>query len=325
MRSSSISFALALAAVAAVWVTACSSVPPSSLVQRGAMSGIAHPAPTPTALLIGFDLSNGTLVAWPMQRGGGRNPQPISGPLGLVGGILAANGNVIAIASDRPPLVTLYDVVTKNRTTLKDPNGTPIDIAIGKDGSIYALNFAKTTNVTVYPAGSPNPLKLGCGKMSTGEEIAVDNEGDVFVNGYRTSDIGVVEFLNGPNGLQDQNCTRLDLNPEVVPAGLAIDPKTDDLITLDNPDECAGGIEGLMTIYPKPYQKATGFSKHVGVNCSGGLRLSADSSIVFVGDEDVSGTFFWILQRSFPDGKNLGVYHGGNTDGMTTLPNTLPN
>jgi hypothetical protein len=108
-------------------------------------------------------------------------------------------------------------------------------------------------------------------------------------------------------------------------AGVAIDPKTDDLITLTNPDLCAGGYEGRMTVFTKPYKIKTGHSIIVGQNCSGGLRLSADSTKVFILDEDFAGINPIVLQRSFPDGKHLGYYGEGQSISVTTIPNTLPN
>jgi hypothetical protein len=328
------SLRLLVLAFSGALIAACSGTPAAGPLERapqpgvgdGIFQGVQHNALTPPAL-IGFDNRSGRLVFWPMQQGGGSHPQPVSGPLGLGYGSLAANGNVVAIAAQFPPQVVLFDVISQTATTLHDPYGTPVDIAVDKNGAIYVVNLTQTiSNVTMYPAGSTQPRKLVCGKSTFGLNIAVDNEGDIFVNGFGPKNwAGVVEIPNGPLGPEPQNCTRLLLKREQASAGLAIDPKTDDLITLDNPDQCAGGIEGLMTIYPKPYQKSTARSHVVGVNCSGGLRLNADSTIVFVGDEDVSASHTFILQRSYPEGRGLGVYHGANTGGFTTIPNTLPN
>jgi hypothetical protein len=55
------------------------------------------------------------------------------------------------------------------------------------------------------------------------------------------------------------------------------------------------------------------------------MRLNADSSIVYAADQDVSGGISDILQRSYPDGRAMGVYHGGSPGGFTTIPNSLPN
>jgi hypothetical protein len=55
------------------------------------------------------------------------------------------------------------------------------------------------------------------------------------------------------------------------------------------------------------------------------MRLNADSSIVYAIDQDVSGSYSYILQRSYPDGRSMGAYFGGAAGGFTTIPNTLPN
>jgi len=281
-------------------------------------------------MLIAINNRSGRLVSWPINPGGGNHPTTLSGPLGVNGSGMAANGHLVVAASQYPPGVVTYNVQTKQEVTLADPFGVPIDVAIDKNSAIYILNVGTPTgidNVTKYPGGSPHPRKLVCKFLKSGQAIAVDNEGDIFVNGYgHTGGAGVVEIPSGPNGPEPQNCTRLHLKAEPgYVAGLAIDPKTDDLIVLDDPDDCAGGIEGRMTIYPKPYEIATSVTHDLGANCAGWIRLNASSDIVFVGDEDVSGSFSFILQRSYPEGRGMGIYQGGNPDGFTTIPNTLPN
>jgi len=240
---------------------------------------------------------------------------------------MVANGHVLAITSDFPPQVVTYDLDTKTEATLADPFGTPVDIAIDKNGDLFVVNVGQTYNVGMYPAGSSQEQELVCGVQSVPEEIAVDDEGDIFMNGYGPGSFqGVAEIPNGPNGPDPQHCTRLALKSEPgYTAGLAVDPKTDDLIVLDDPDDCAGGIEGRMTVYRKPYKAATGRVRVLGGNCAGGLRLNADSTVIFYGDEDVSGSFFFIRQKSYPMGGAMGTYHGGDSGGFTTIPNTLPN
>jgi hypothetical protein len=324
--------------VGAVLAAACATNATSGPVRHELVPSRSAQSPSgPDALtdvlgkpaLIALDSGTGALVFWPIRPKGGNHPRTLSKPLGLSGASsMVANGNVVAIANRYPPEVVLYDVKTKAQSTLSDPYGTPLDIAIDRNAALYVLNFANPTgNVAMYPAGSPQPKKLGCRFMKVGDSIAVDNEGDIFINGIeRNGFYGVVEIPNGPGGPEPRNCTRLRLKQEPgYDAGLAVDPKTDDLIVLDNPDQCAGGSEGRMTIYPKPYQRSTGRSHQLGANCAGGIRLDATSTVVFVGDQSVSGAYTYILQRSYPDGKNLGTYNGVNPAGMTTIPNTLPN
>jgi hypothetical protein len=282
-----------------------------------------------TPALIAVNSNSGALEYWPMQPGGDNHPVRISNK-GLFNGFgLVASGHVVSFASQNPPEVLQFDVDTKMQNTLPDPFGTPVDIAIGKDKSLYVVNDVKAySNVVMYPGGSPTPKKLVCAAISRyATNIAVDNEGDIYVGGYigrNTTD--VVEIPNGPNGPDPTRCTQLSLGlgPAYM-AGLVVDPKTDDLVTLTNPDLCAGGREGLMTVFPKPYRVETGRSHIVGQNCSGGLRLSADSSTVFVLDQSIAGVGLYVLQRSFPDGRPEGSYRNGQSSSVTTIPNTLPN
>ena len=237
---------------------------------------------------------------------------------------MVANGNQLAMAADKS--VLLYNVETQSTTALADPFGSPLDLAIDKNASLYALNLAANGNIAMYPSGSGTPKELVCNAMPGGEAIAVDNEGDIFVNGYTKSFAGAVaEIPNGPNGPQPQNCTLLKLKSETgYVAGLAVDPKTDDLIVFDDPGVCAGPPEGRITIYPKPYKSATGRSRVLGGSCPGMLRLNADSSIVFYYEQDPSGSLF-IRQSTYPGGHDLSGYKGPSPGGFTTIPNTLPN
>lgn len=81
--------------------------------------------------------------------------------------------------------------------------------------------------------------------MTKNETIGADNEGDVFVNGYDGNEFGVVEY-------PVRKCKRkvLNLQPEIgYPGDVGIDPKTEDLIVVDDPGACAGGpITARMTI-----------------------------------------------------------------------------
>ncbi|HET9343676.1 MAG TPA: hypothetical protein VFO25_12255 [Candidatus Eremiobacteraceae bacterium] len=278
--------------------------------------------------IIAVSGDTGELEAWPITMGGGSNPQPISGPLGLGFTSLAAHGNVVAIATSGPS-VLLYNVATAAQTTLPDPFGSALDVAIDKNENIFVTNSTRPADTVVeYPRGDrQHPRDLsGCGLIDLSYGIAADNEGDIFVAVFTPRFAArIIEMPNGANGPEPHQCFELALKISGGYSGLAIDPKTDDLVTLDNPDECAGGIEGRMVVYPKPYEKATGKAHDLGANCSGGIRLSADSTEVFIGDQDVSGSFTFILQSSFPDGRAEGSYVTGHPDGFTTIPNTLPN
>jgi hypothetical protein len=227
--------------------------------------------------------------------------------------------------------VLVVDVARGTETMLPPADGYPLDVAIDKHGTVYLLTiFGHTANggLTIYEA-SKKPREVSCALMQNAETVAVDNEGNVFLNqiGGKTAGVGVIEIPNGPAGPDGSHCKKLDLKPTEsgYAAGIAIDPKTDDLLVLSDPDECAGGIEGLLTIFRKPYEGNVGRSLDLGRNCSGTVRLNADSSIVFIGDGGVAGPPSFILQFSYPDGKPLGAFGGGNPGGFITIPNTLPN
>src|SRR5690242_1180725 len=260
--------------------------------------------------LIAANGDTGTLEFWPIKSGGGDSPQPISPPLGVGFADLAAHGNVVAIAGGSQGVI-LYNVATGAQATLPDPFGIAAGIAIDKNENLYVTNLAQPTDtIVMYPSHNrQHPRDLsGCGFIKYAYGVAADNEGDIFAAVFTPQFAArIIELPNGPNGPDPNRCMPLALKSSGGYSGLIIDPKTDDLVTLDNPDECAGGIEGRMIVYPKPYQKATGRSHDLGANCSGGIKLSSDSSTVFVGDEDVSGSFTFILQRSFPDGRDEGA------------------
>lgn len=325
-------------------VSGCGSSSLGSPVQSGERVSSAQSAiRTPALIAV---TRSGELKYWPFgpHGGGSRDIQVIGRVPGLAGaGSMAANGNVVAIVSGKLPGVFLYDVTMKTKRTLKDPYGTPFDVAIDTSANIFVLNYnASGDNVTMYRAHSSQPLELSCQYIQYGKAIAADNEGDVFVNGSQNDPrrvfTGVVEIPNGPNGPQPGKCARLSLGEIGYPGGLAVDPKTDDLIVLSDPDQCAGGVEGLMTIYPKPYTEVHSRSVNLNGNCVGIIRLDATSSRVFALDVpypqlrtherqrpngEINGLV--ILQRSYPDGNDMGRYLRENPTGFTTIPNTLPN
>lgn len=282
-----------------------------------------------TPALIAVDSNTNALEYWPIRPGWNGHPITISSRRLFNGSGLVANGHVVSFGSQNPPEVLQYDIDTKSQNTLPDPYGIPLDIAIGKDKSLFVANLVRphANNVAWYPGGSPNPKKLRCTDINYGSNVAVDNEGNLYVgaiDGQVTAD--VVKLPNGPHGPDPTRCTPLHLGLGFAyMEGVVVDPKTDDLVTLTNPDLCAGGVEGLMTVFPKPYRRATGRSHVVGQSCSTGLRLSADSSTVFVLDQDFAGISMFVLQWSFPDGRPEGAYRNGQASSITTIPNTLPN
>jgi hypothetical protein len=276
--------------------------------------------------LLTVDDGSGALEYWPISPGGGDNPQLVSPSLGVFNDYgMVANGNLVAIANFSPAQVVTYNVRTKAKKIFSDSYGGPVDIAIDKKGDLYALSLA---NVAVFRKGSSQPSELTCSYVSDGQAIAVDNEGDVFVNGYGAGGfMGVVEYPAGSS-----SCTKLHLRAERgYVGGVGVDPKNDALIVVDNPDLCAGGLEGRMIIYPKPYQQRTSRRRNLGATyCAGTFRLNSTSTVIFVSDATVSAGFPLIEQDSYPSAKFEGTYQvgpspSGDFGGFTTIPNTLPN
>jgi hypothetical protein len=113
--------------------------------------------------LIAVSGQTGGLEAWPIALRGGQKPRAISPPLSLGYASLAANGSIVAAAMQNPRQVLLYDVKSKSQSTLPDAFGLPSDIAIGRDASIYVVNFVQPhSNVVWYPKGSGQGQELTC-------------------------------------------------------------------------------------------------------------------------------------------------------------------
>jgi hypothetical protein len=277
--------------------------------------------------LLTFDANNDTLAYWHVQRNGSMKLQSISGSLGISNVYaLAADGDTVIVANYSPAEIVTYKLDTQTEATMSDPYGGPVDVAVDRHGNIYALNLA---DVVVYKAGSSKPTELTCSSIDVGEAIAVNNEGDVFVDGYGPdgSFQGVVEY---PKGSGTCSIPHLRKSRGYI-AGVGVDPKTDDLIVVDDPDYCAGGLEGRMVIYPKPYDQRTSRRRVLSATyCAGTFRLDGDSTRIFYSDATVSDGLPIIDQARYPSGKFegqywLGYYSSVYFSGITTIPNTLPN
>jgi hypothetical protein len=240
-------------------------------------------------------------------------------------GPMATNGSRVVIANQNATNLVVYDLAKHQGTILADPDGYPIDVAIDKAGGIYATSVSGfgTYSVLWYPHNSLFPQSFNCRFLNGGPVyIAIDNEGDIFLNDNGTNARAVVEIPRGPRGPDPAHCGVLNLKPETRAGGIAVDPKTDDLVVLDAGDCASSG--GTMTVYPKPYKPTTGVSHAIGGACPMLPRLDAASTIMLFVDQ-FEGFSPYVGQRSYPDGKKLGSYFGGNPAGITTIPNTLPN
>ena len=287
-----------------------------------------------TPVVIAYDVQSERLEYWPEQPHGGTQPKYISPALGISDPRgMVADGDVVTIASFSPAELFSYDVDTGATSTIADPFGNPVDVAIDTKGALYALHGS---NVGVFPAGSSSSAyELSCEYITGGAAVAIDNEGDVFVNGYGPNNfLGVVEYPAGSSG-----CTKVPIKRAEVEyaTGLGIDPKTDNLIVVNNPQACAGGHEGVMTVYQRPYGPRIVEKRNLHANCPGAFRLNSTSSVMLFTDtlpelrvDRSSGacrTYSCVDQRSYPNAKDHATYTGANSlpAAITTIPNTLPN
>jgi hypothetical protein len=297
----------------------------AALLSGAAKAVVPPPASTQGAPIVVAVGGAGTLEGWPLGPGWHPHPQRIAGLGGLAPSSIVANGDQVFIA-DGHQLIA-YNLSTHLKTTMPNPAGIGEDLAIGKSGTLYVLNYTQGSggNVAVFPSNG-RPSVVNCGLLSDPSYIAVDNEGDVFVDQQSDSSF-VVEIPAAPGGLDGAHCHALQLTPRQTgyAAGITVEPKTDDLLVLDDPGECAGGTEGRLTTYGRPYSQHRGRSIVVGQNCSGLLRLDASSRLVFVSDESVDGSTSFILTSRYPSGTAFGSFGGGQPSGFTTIPNTLPN
>jgi len=299
----------------------------ASFVQAEARSGpgSGDASPADERLLFSIDYRTGALESWPIQPTGSDHPTTVA-QLGVgVHNAMAADGNTVAVAAQSAAETLLYDVVTKGTRVLPDPYGTPVDVAIDRNHSLYVLTAGTPPSVVMYPGGSMQPVQLVCGLVREPEVIAVDDEGDIFIGAFPKRNYpGVFEIPVGPGGPSPQSCKKLPLMFTKGVTGLTVDARTDDLIVLDQPTQCAPGA-GRIVVYPKPYEKNTGETHYLHANCPAGLKLSAASTIIFYGDTDASGGGSLIRSSTYPAIRKLGTYSHGAPLGLATIPNELPN
>ncbi|HEX4012370.1 MAG TPA: hypothetical protein VHX17_00620, partial [Candidatus Cybelea sp.] len=310
-------------------LSGCSSGPiavgPS---QTNAPSGRAyHRRPPGDGLggpaLIAIDQLSGDLIYWSIKDGPSSTPVVLTGYLGTFdSNALVADGDVVIVASLKPAEIIKYNVRSKTETTVADPFGPPFHVAVDKSGAVYAVSRHK---IGVFPKNSAQPYEIGCRALQAHQlvSVAIDDENDVFVAaGYRHG----TEIVELPAG-SPSGCVKLGVRPPSNFGGIGIDPKTDDLIVVDNPGLLCE-YEGRLTIYPKPYAKATAETHDFNANiCAGGFRLDANSKHIYISDETIDESYPLIDVRSYPSASGNASYvdYAGYTGGFTLLPSTLPN
>ena len=318
---------LVIAIVATLAIAGCDVAGSAPGTPSSATSAALAARRLKTPAVIAIDHDSERLLYWPMRKRGSSSPTYLSGRLHIRAMGMVADGHVVTIASDDPPELLSYNVHTRATSAIADPYGHPRDVAIGKDGTLYALG---ASDVAVFPPHSSS-YDLSCRYILESTAMAVDNEGDVFVNGLgQKNPARVVEYPAGSS-----RCTKLALKRRErgEGVGIGVDPKTDDLIVEDG-GGCAGGDEGRITVYQRPYGPKVVARNWLHASCPGGFRLDANSSHLLVTDS-YSGLrthggvhacgLLWVDQRLYPTGRGRSLYTGGCASAVTTIPNTLPN
>jgi hypothetical protein len=316
-----------IAILAALSIAGCDFAGSAPGTPNSATSPSAAAQRLKTPAVIAIDNDSERLLYWPMSEGGSSMPTYLSGRLRIQATGMVAHGHVVTIASYDPPELLSYNVDTHATSAIADPYGHPQDVAIGKGGTLYALG---ASDVAVFPPHS-SAYDLSCRYILESTAIAVDNEGDIFVNGWgQKNPPKVVEYPAGSS-----RCTKLALKkPEQGEGvGIGVDPKTDDLIVEDGVG-CAGGDEGRITVYQRPYGPKVVARNWLHASCPGAFRLDATSSHLLVIDS-YSGLrthggvhacgLLWVDQRLYPSARGGSMYTAGCSRAVTTIPNTLPN
>jgi hypothetical protein len=152
MHSIRLSLRLFVLGLGVALTAACSSTPAASPLAGSPLQSLSSLEQVPFGAagvdfripaLIAVNTRTSKLESWPVGPFGGNNPTPFTKPLPLNGaGGMAGDDRVVAVTTAYPPNVVIYNIASKHVDQLQDPFGTPIDIAIDKKESLYALNIA---------------------------------------------------------------------------------------------------------------------------------------------------------------------------------------
>jgi hypothetical protein len=329
-----------LGIVISLFVTGCQA-PPATASLPAIANGVRAGGATESRHMhlnkhmLVFITDSGELRYWPIDAKGGH----ISYPLGTVTGAtsptaMAANGDTVAIAFGNPSSVVLYDTATGTQRSLRVGRGAPTDVAYDNQGNIVV--FDSYAEILVYRAPQFARKLVNCELVTvSGSYIAADREGDIFVNQESRGANEIVEIPKGSKGYESKKCSKLPIEEDGYNAGLAVDPKTDDLVVFYDPDLCAGGNEAEMDVYRKPYGQSAPTMRNLNGNCAYMLRFGPDARHVYFidngptlsrrnGRPNDSDTH--ISQRNYPGGHSDSEYRDPLfAAGVATIPNELPN
>jgi hypothetical protein len=164
----------------------------------------------------------------------GSNQQPIgaitSGIAGVDGLFVDRARNLYA-CNFGGGTVTVYPAGSTTPSLTLTGAGSPIDVAVARNGTVYVANFASGTNgtVLVYPKGQTSPSKtlVTFGAGSFPEGMTLDSKSNLYV-AFNTNDGEVLEFA--PNSASGKN---LGIHVGYV-GGLTIDHSGDLLLVDQN-------------------------------------------------------------------------------------------
>ena len=204
------------------------------------------------------------------QKGTGQQPigeitQGISG----VDGLFVDSNKSLYACNFGNGTVTVYPAGSTSPSETLSGAGSPIDVVVALDGTVFVANFNSGTDGTVleYPKGQTTPshtvVTFGAGSFPEG--LGIDSQNALYV-AYNTNDGEVLKFTT-PSG----SGTNLGIHVGYV-GGMAIDKKNDILLV----DQNLPGVDVFPPGSTSPSQKITGFSLAFDV------AINKKSSEIFV-------------------------------------------
>jgi hypothetical protein len=213
---------------------------------------------------------------------------------------LAASNDSLWIANTNASNILELNSAGKLTKTLMDRREFPVNLALARSNRLYVANIFNASfaagNVVYYD--SPDRKPTGSLRNSTFYQvigIAVDGAGDVFVNN-NTQDFAGGEVIEFPGG--SGSGTALTNIAVQVAGGLAIDPKTQDLLVVD---QGTGASGASVSVYAPPYTGSAikTYSFHESVD----IALDKNGSNLYCAN--VNG---YIDVYGYPSGSFLGSY-----------------
>jgi hypothetical protein len=205
-----------------------------------------------TALLYVADQSAGAIEIYKQK---GTNQQPIGA---ITQGVSGADGlfvdpnEKLYVCNFGNGTITVYPRAKTAPSETLTGAGSPIDVVVAGNGTVYVANFNSGTNGTVleYPKGHTTPSKtiVTFGSGSFPEGLALDSANNLYV-AYNSSDGEVLEF--GPGSPSGKN---LGIHVGYV-GGLTIDHSND--LLLD--DQNLPGVDVFPPGSTTPSEQIKGF------------------------------------------------------------------